>query len=63
MNENSPRIQYEGGYTFIRVCPVCGRMVKPDETIMVNQDYPYREAENATCQKCGRVKMPYEGQI
>jgi len=53
------------GLTFIRVCPKCGKFVKADEKIMVNENLSAdkHNALNATCKKCGRVRMPCEGWV
>jgi len=48
------------GY-FVRVCPKCGRYVKADDTIQVNDSVGVKPGPNATCSKCGRVKMPFLG--
>ena len=52
---------YEGGATFVPVCEVCGRFVKADDVIYVNDELGLKDQPNATCSKCGRVKMPFEG--
>jgi len=58
--EGLRRQVYAGGYTFVPVCETCGRFVKPDAVLFVNgADVP--QTPNATCSKCGRVGMPYEG--
>ena len=50
---------YEGDATFLRVCRTCGRFVIPDPTLWTRSD---RIVEpNATCSKCGRVAMIFEG--
>ena len=41
-----------GGMTSVRVCSTCGRFVKADPTSNENRAEP-----NATCSKCGRVRM------
>lgn len=47
----------EGVYLFTRVCPKCGRFVKADKTSkLCGSSEP-----NATCSRCGRVRMPEEG--
>ena len=48
---------------FVPVCPKCGRYVKADKTIVTHGcDNEVREDEpNATCARCGRVAMPFEG--
>lgn len=61
--ENLRRIQYEGGATFIPVCPNCGRFVKADESIKVNMEDMISSESNATRSKCGRINMPFEGYI
>lgn len=61
--ENMRRVQYEGGATFVPVCPVCGRFVKADDTIFVNDEVGLRDTPTATCSKCGRIRMPFEGFI
>lgn len=63
--EGTRRICYgEDGATFIPVCEKCGRFVKPDELInfMVCEleEKKYLEP-NATCKKCGRINMIFEG--
>ena len=48
------------GATFIPRCVKCNRYVKPDATIKVNwQGQPV--GDNATCSKCGRTEMIWEG--
>ena len=49
------------GATFWRKCPKCGRIVKADETLAFNGLGEYMKGPNATCSKCGRVEMPFEG--
>lgn len=61
--QNTRRVVYggdddgDGGLVCIPVCPKCGRYVKADNICYVNDD----EKPNATCKKCGRVRMPDEG--
>lgn len=61
--ENYRRVIYggdedgDGGYIFIPVCPKCGRFVKSDDSCYVHDT----EKPNATCKKCGRIRMPDEG--
>ena len=62
----SPRISYgvedEGNAQFLRICPNCGRFVKADDSIRTRWiDGQIENAPNATCSKCGRVSMPFEG--
>lgn len=57
---NTRRITFEGGATFIPVCIKCGRYVKHDKFIYENYK-GIKDAPNATCTKCGRTKMIFEG--
>jgi len=59
--EGVRRVAYEGGATFVPVCPICGRFVKSDPVIITNEKVGLIDKENATCKKCGRVEMPFEG--
>lgn len=62
--EGVRRVVYgESGATFVPVCAVCGWFVKADETIFVNDEVGLKDAPNATCKKCGRTKMIFEGFI
>ena len=45
---------------FIPVCEKCGKFVKADADIQVN-DNGLKDEPNATCKKCGRTKMLFEG--
>lgn len=54
------RVQYADGATFVPICSTCGRFVKADPTIMSN-DAGLKPGPNATCSKCGRVEMLFEG--
>lgn len=60
--ENMRRISYEGGACFVPVCEKCGRFVKSDETVLTNDD-GLHPGPNATCKKCGRTRMLFEGFI
>ena len=58
---NTRRVTYgKDGATFVPVCEKCGRYVKADKEIMINLDGDVK-GETATCSKCGRVNMPFEG--
>jgi len=59
--ENLRRVAYDGGAVFVPVCPKCGRFVKADDSVMVNDSLSLFPGYNATCSKCGRVEMPFEG--
>lgn len=61
--KNIRRIQYEDGATFVPVCESCGRFVKADPAIMVNDDVGLHPGPNADCAKCGRTRMPFDGFI
>jgi hypothetical protein len=65
--ENLRRIVYDGGddgkAVYIPVCINCGRFVKVDKYITINGLGQIKDRPNATCKKCGRVKMPFEGWI
>ena len=53
--------EYEGA-TFVPVCPQCGRFVKPDATKRFQAETIVDEPD-ATCSRCGRVQMLFEGFI
>jgi hypothetical protein len=62
--EGDRRISYEGGVmfgdaVFVPRCE-CGRYVKPDPTVQVGER-GLKPGPNATCRKCGRVEMYFEG--
>lgn len=61
--ENTRRVGYEiegeGTAYFLPVCPNCGRYVKMDDTIEYGNGM-LGNKPNATCKKCGRVKIPCE---
>lgn len=62
--ENIKRITYEtdgGVAVFIPVCEKCGRFVKADKFILACELHGLSKAHNATCKKCGRVDMLFEG--
>jgi len=61
--ENFRRVSYKGGAQFVPVCPQCGRFVKADKTILENEITGVKKQSNATCKKCGRIEMPFEGYI
>ena len=61
--EKMRRIVYgESGATFVPVCTKCGRFVKSDDSVLVGEAGLHPQ-ENATCSKCGRVHMYFEGFI
>lgn len=57
---NTSRRNY-GGALFVPVCPNCRRYVTADKSIMIKGTGEIVEKPNATCSKCGRVSMPFEG--
>ncbi len=59
--ENTRRIDYGEGATFVPVCTKCGRYVKADENILINDHEGLKKQPNATCSKCGRTEMLFEG--
>lgn len=58
--ENVRRVEYCGGAVFVPVCMKCHRFVKADLAIGVG-DYGLKPGPNATCSKCGRTEMHFEG--
>jgi hypothetical protein len=61
--EGMRRVSYDGSATFVPVCPTCGRFVKSDDFIRCNDTDGLQPGPNATCSRCGRVEMPFEGFI
>ena len=59
--EGLRRIVYVGGATFVPVCEKCGRFVRSDEKIIINGLEELVRQPNATCKRCGRVEMLFEG--
>jgi len=59
---NLKRVLY-GDAQFIPVCRECGRYVKADDEITVSGDGFVMSFENATCSRCGRVCMLFEGHV
>ena len=58
--ENIRRVAYgEDGATFVPVCQTCGRFVLADETVKYSEIWG--PVANATCARCGRTKMIFEG--
>jgi uncharacterized Zn finger protein len=58
--ENTRRLVYGEGAHFVPVCETCGRFVKADKEVLFDAwDQP--KGPNATCKKCGRVQMLWEG--
>lgn len=58
--ENVRRLVYGEGAHFIPVCKTCARFVKADAEILFDA-WEQPKGENATCKKCGRTEMLFEG--
>lgn len=58
--ENTRRIVYGEGATFVPVCEKCGRFVKPYKQIKFNHE-GQPVGNTAKCKKHGRTKMIFEG--
>lgn len=52
----------DDGATFLPVCEKCGRFVKADAEITFDGE-GQPKGTNATCSKCGRIEMIWEGYI
>jgi len=55
-----------GGFSFIALCPVCGKPVEADKMIAFHMDGEGNYdggRTNAACSEHGRVEMKYDGQI
>lgn len=59
--ENTRRETYGNGATFVPVCECCHRYVKADDVVYCNDATGLKDATNATCSKCGRTSMVFEG--
>lgn len=51
----------EGDAVFVRRCEKCGRIVKADKTMTFQGEHMQPVEPNATCAKCGRVAMLWQG--
>lgn len=59
---NTRRASYKNGATFVPVCMKCSRYVKADKAIKTDFEGSLINNEpNATCSKCGRTEMLFEG--
>jgi hypothetical protein len=58
---NVRRVRYQSGAQFVPVCEKCGKFVKRDKTIKVSEGLGLSPEPNATCKKCGRTRMLFEG--
>ena len=50
------------GATFVPVCSLCHQFVRPDATIRF-RNHTIAKEPNATCSRCGRTEMLFEGFI
>lgn len=50
-----------GTAVFVPVCEECCRFVKADDTIAVSEINGLNPKNNATCSRCGRTRMLFEG--
>jgi len=55
------RVVYSCGALFVPVCEKCGRYVKADNIIRYTDWAGLADEPNATCSKCGRTRMLFEG--
>jgi hypothetical protein len=60
--EGGRQIVYGEGATFTPVCEKCGRFVTADSEIVIHGDGQPAKP-NATCARCGRVWMLFEGWV
>ena len=60
--EGVRRKVYGEGMTFVPVCSTCGRFVKADP-VVYEQNETLKPGPNATCAKCGRTEMIFEGYL
>jgi len=58
--EGMRRVVYGDGATFVPVCERCNAFVMPDATIKVEMS-GLVSGPNATCSRCGRTRMLFEG--
>ena len=49
-----------GDAVFIRRCSKCNRFVRADKEIWIGEE-TIRPGPNATCKKCGRTEMDFQG--
>lgn len=66
LDEFAPRAVYptpEGTAQFVQRCPKCGRYVTADKIAEFRGEHMRPVDPNATCSKCGRVGMCFEGWV
>ena len=61
--EGLRRVVYGTDLVFIPACPKCGRFVRPDESILTKGEGEPVASQNASCARCGRVNMLFEGHV
>jgi len=61
--EGLQRKVYGDGLTFIPVCGRCGRFVRADPDVTIDGFGDLVKQPNATCSRCGRVEMLFEGWV
>jgi len=62
--EGVRRVTYDTGggeAVFVPVCSKCGRFAKADKEILVGDLSGLADQPNATCSRCGRIMMLFEG--
>lgn len=52
-----------GNLSFHAICQLCGEPVETDISIDIDAKGNFIKKPNATCHKCGRVEMPFDGTI
>lgn len=58
--ENTRRVVYDEGMTFVPVCMKCGRFVKAPKKMRTDyQGQP--KGNHAKCSRCGPTQMLFEG--
>lgn len=58
---DEPREVYDNDAIFVRRCEKCYRFVKADKQIYFTGRRDLDGRPNATCHKCGRTRMIFEG--
>ena len=63
--EGTRRVVYPsdeiGDAVFVPVCSKCGRFVRADSVVRFGGESAQPVEPNATCKRCGRVAMVFEG--
>lgn len=65
-DSEAPMVVYgpsDTGAYFYRVCPICFRFVKADDTRRFNSEGAPEDVTDGTCKIHGRIKMPFEGYL